>query len=246
MIRLKLEDFDNIKHLKFDLEDRRLVVFHSGQLNDIQSAIASLSLGDQLVESVETEENSEQSKTNQRRALRMVLLINIVFFLLEMLFGFISKSMGLIADSLDMLADAFVYGMSLMVVGASKLAKQNVARLAGILQMILALLGFAEVVRRFFENTVPDHRLIMTVAALALVANALCLIILKKTSGKGDAHMKASMIFTSNDIIINLGVILAGGLVYFLNSNKPDLIIGGLVFIIVLRGAFRILKLARN
>ena len=53
------------------------------------------------------------------------------------------------------------------------------------------------------------------------------------------------MIFTSNDVIINSGVIIAGLLVYWLNSNKPDLIIGTIVFIIVIQGALRILKLGK-
>ena len=57
--------------------------------------------------------------------------------------------------------------------------------------------------------------------------------------------MKASMIFTSNDIIINAGVIIAGILVSPLSDRLPDLIIGSVVFVIVLRGAFRILKLAK-
>jgi Co/Zn/Cd efflux system component len=57
--------------------------------------------------------------------------------------------------------------------------------------------------------------------------------------------MQASMIFTSNDIIINAGVIVAGFLVLFTNSKYPDLIIGSLVFFIVFRGAFRILKLSK-
>lgn len=56
--------------------------------------------------------------------------------------------------------------------------------------------------------------------------------------------MKASMIFTSNDVIINLGVIFAGLMVNWLNSNKPDLVVGSVVFILVSQGAFRILKLS--
>ena len=55
--------------------------------------------------------------------------------------------------------------------------------------------------------------------------------------------MQASAIFTSNDIIINIGVILAGVLVYFTNNHFPDLIIGSIVFLIVIRGAIRILRL---
>jgi Co/Zn/Cd efflux system component len=59
------------------------------------------------------------------------------------------------------------------------------------------------------------------------------------------AHMKASMIFTSNDVIVNLGVIVAGILVYFTNSKYPDLVVGSVVFFLVAKGAFKILKLAK-
>ena len=57
--------------------------------------------------------------------------------------------------------------------------------------------------------------------------------------------MQASMIFTSNDVIVNIGVIIAGVLVYFTNSKIPDLVIGVFVFVIVSKGALRILKLSK-
>ena len=57
--------------------------------------------------------------------------------------------------------------------------------------------------------------------------------------------MQASAIFTSNDIVINIGVIVAGALVYFTESKYPDLIIGLIIFGIVSKGAFRILKLGK-
>jgi len=57
--------------------------------------------------------------------------------------------------------------------------------------------------------------------------------------------MQARMIFTSNDVVINLGVITAGILVNWLDSSKPDLIIGTIVFMLVIQGALRILKLGK-
>ena len=45
--------------------------------------------------------------------------------------------------------------------------------------------------------------------------------------------------------IVNLGVIVAGGLVYLTNSKYPDLIVGTIVFFIVGQGAFKILKLSK-
>ena len=82
------------------------------------------------------------------------------------------------------------------------------------------------------------------ISILALIANAICLFLLQRSKSK-EAHMRASMIFTSNDVIINLGVIIAGIMVNWLSSNKPDLIIGTIVFALVIQGAFRILKLSK-
>jgi len=109
----------------------------------------------------------------------------------------------------------------------------------------LALIGLVEVIRRFISfEEVPDFQTMIIVSILALIANSVCLYLLQKSKSK-EAHMKATMIFTSNDIIINTGVILAGVLVLLTQSKYPDLIIGAIVFLIVVRGAFRILKLGK-
>jgi Co/Zn/Cd efflux system component len=71
--------------------------------------------------------------------------------------GIISKSMGLVADSLDMLADSFVYGISLLAVGGTIARKNNVSKLAGYFQILLAFIGFIEVMRRFLgDGQMPD------------------------------------------------------------------------------------------
>ena len=154
--------------------------------------------------------------------------------------------MGLVADSLDMLADSFVYGISLFAVGGTLTRKKRIAKLAGYFQVTLAIIGFIEVLRRFFgTEELPNFTTMIVISVFALIANGICLYLLQQSKSKEEAHMKATMIFTSNDVIINLGVIVAGVLVNWLNSNKPDLIIGTIVFILVIQGARRILKLAK-
>jgi Co/Zn/Cd efflux system component len=153
--------------------------------------------------------------------------------------------MGLVADSLDMLADAFVYGISLFAVGGTLIKKKRIAKTAGYFQITLAVIGFVEVLRRFFGvEKMPDFSTMIVVSILALIANGICLYLLQKSKSK-EAHMQASMIFTSNDVVINLGVITAGILVNWLDSSKPDLIIGTIVFVIVIQGAIRILNIAK-
>ncbi|GAB3832620.1 hypothetical protein GCM10028895_50550 [Pontibacter rugosus] len=114
--------------------------------------------------------------------------------------------------------------------------EKNIAKASGYFQLTLAVIGFVEVVRRFIGNEdLPDFRTMIVVSILALIANAICLYLLQRSKSK-EAHMQATMIFTSNDIIINGGVILAGLLVLFTESSLPDLIVGAIVFIIVIRG----------
>lgn len=243
LVRMKLEPVEAVQGLEFDLSKRLLTVFHEAYLDGIEAALYSLNLGAQLLESAPTQE-TVPTQARQRKLLWIVLVINAAFFAIEMTTGLISRSMGLVADSLDMLADALVYALSLLAVGASVVRKKQVARWSGYFQLSLAILGFVEVLRRFlgFES-LPDFRVMIVVAALALIANTVCLYVLQRSHDR-EAHMQASMIFTSNDIIINLGVIIAGLLVNWLDSGTPDLIVGALVFVVVIRGAMRILKLA--
>ncbi|MHC1737945.1 MAG: cation transporter [Ignavibacteriaceae bacterium] len=244
LIRLKLENRPEVRSLEFDIPARKLTVLHDGTPDTIAEKLNELNLGSKLIGSSESLRTPLPEEANQRKLLWTVLLINFSFFVIEILTGLISRSMGLVADSLDMLADALVYGMSLMAVGGTLLFKKRIANAAGYLQIILAVLGFSEVIRRFINpGLVPDFRMMIIISALALLANAVSLWILQKSKSK-EAHMQASMIFTSNDVKINAGVIIAGILVNTFNSGLPDLIIGTIVFILVIRGAFRILQLS--
>ena len=245
LIRMKLQHIADIRKLDFDLSNRTLDVYCEDAADTITSELESLDLGARLLYTSESDENVGDSVDVQKRSLWIVLIINLSFFVLELLTGFISDSMGLVADSLDMLSDAIVYGLSLFAVGATIARKKQVAKYSGYFQMILALLGFAEVVKRVFGFAiVPDYKMMMIISCFALAANAICLYILQKTKSK-EAHIRASIIFSSNDIFINAGVILAGTAVWLFNSKIPDLIIGSIVFVIVIGGAFRILKLAK-
>ncbi|THD67399.1 cation transporter [Robertkochia marina] len=246
LIRMKLDGFSAVKHLDFDIPNRKLTVYHEGQLQEIEHSILALKLGGQKVSTEEAVLHEFKKDQHQKKLLWSVLAINFTFFIVEMATGLLSGSMGLVADSLDMLADSFVYGISLFAVGGSLIRKKRIARLAGYFQIILAIIGFAEVLRRFFgAEKLPDFTTMIYISILALIANGICLYLLQRSKSNTEAHMKASMIFTSNDVIINAGVITAGFLVHWLNSNKPDLIIGTIVFILVIQGAFRILKLGK-
>jgi Co/Zn/Cd efflux system component len=246
LIRMKLDGILSIANLDFDIPNRKLTVFHNGGIEQIEKSIIELNLGGKKISTEQTDQTEFKENENQKKLLWSVLIINFAFFIIEMTTGLISKSMGLVADSLDMLADSFVYGISLLAVGGTLIKKKRIAKLAGYFQITLAIIGFVEILRRFFgDEKLPDFTTMIIVSIFALIANGICLYLMQKSKSKEEAHMKASMIFTSNDVIINLGVIIAGVLVNWLKSGKPDLIIGTIVFVLVIQGAFRILKLSK-
>ena len=177
----------------------------------------------------------------QRRVLWILLLINGLMFLLELFLGIYSQSTALIADSMDMLADASVYGLGLYVVGKTAQAKARAAGLSGVLEIGLGVMVLVDITRRFIHGSEPESLFMIFVGMLALLANVSCLMLLSKHRD-GEVHMRASWIFSKNDVIANLGVILAGLMVYVLNSRLPDLIIGSLVAFIVIKGGLAILK----
>ncbi len=245
LIRIKLEDISAIQNLDFDIPNRTVTVYHDGEIDRIETSISDLNLGGERVSSSEADRIEFVQDQAQKKLLWTVLIINFLFFLVEIIAGLMADSMGLVADSLDMLADSFVYAISLFAVGGPLIRKKRTARVAGYFQITLSVIGMIEVLRRFFGLArVPDFATMIMVSALALTANAFCLYLLQKTKSK-EAHMRASMIFTSNDVVINLGVIAAGVLVKVSNSNLPDLIIGSIVFVLVIQGAFRILRLGK-
>lgn len=246
LIRMKLEPLEEVQNLQFDIPNRKLTVFHIGDTSKIKENVSELNLNSTLVSSEISKERFDKDEhIGDKKLLWIVFAINAGFFVVEIIAGYFAHSMGLVADSLDMLADAIVYGMSLMVVGAALSKKKRVAKLSGIFQLGLAIFGIVEVIRRFFGfDGAPDYITMVLISIFALIGNAASLYMLQKKKST-EAHMEASYIFTSNDVIANIGVIMAGIIIYFTQSILPDLVIGTIVFGLVARGAFRIMKLAK-
>ena len=183
----------------------------------------------------------EARNEQERKTLIIVLAINAFMFVFELALGLLAQSTGLIADSLDMLADASVYTMSLYAVGKSEVLKNRSATFSGITQILLALLVLGDVLRRFYLGSEPLSVLMMGVGLIALIANTVCLTLIAKHRDDG-VHMRASLIFSKNDVIANSGVIAAGAAVWVLDSRYPDLVIGSVIAGVVLRGGFQILR----
>lgn len=196
------------------------------------------------IERGEPELRLDARNAAERRTLKWVLGINFTQVVVAGAVGILAQSTGLLGAALDDLADAAVYMVSLYAVGRTVVAKSRAARLSGVLLILLGLALAAEVIRRFVTGSEPIG-LAMIITALANAAtNLVNLRLLQPHRGHG-VHLKASWIFTTNDMLANLGIAASGAAVMLFKSPLPDLLIGVVVVAIVLKGGWDILADAR-
>lgn len=181
----------------------------------------------------------------ERNTLRWVLGINMVQVLVAGAVGIAAESTGLLGAALDNLADAGVYVVSLYAVGRSVVAKSRAARLSGVLLILLGLAVLLEVIRRYVTGSEPVG-LAMILTAIANAATNLINLRLLRSHREGGVHLKASWIFTSNDMLVNAGVVVSGVAVMVFASRLPDLVIGLVLVGIVVKGGWEILEEASS
>ena len=177
----------------------------------------------------------------QRRALWIALALNALMAAVGSILGWIAQSTGVLADALDMLADAAAYAIGLAAIGRSLRFKQRAAYWSGGILLLLGLGLLIETGRRGLVGSEPVGGLMLLAAGLSLVVNLIVLRLLQ-----GEVHLRATWIFTRADVVANLGVLVAAGLVAIAGSRFPDLLVGGAIGAYVVKEAIEILREARE
>lgn len=170
-----------------------------------------------------------------------VFAINAVMFGVEMIYGILANSSALIADSLDMLADTFVYGISLYVLSKDEKAKNRASLIKGIIMFLLGLNVLRDVVVKIYNPVLPLGETITIVGIIAFLANLFCFYLLQKHKN-GEINVRSAWICSRNDIISNVGVIVAGLLVTTTNSMWPDIVVGLGIAVLVLHSSYQVIK----
>lgn len=179
-------------------------------------------------------------QADQRRVLQAVLAINAIMFFAEFSAGVVAGSTALMADATDMLGDALVYGVSLYALSRSDRWKAGAAMVKGVFILLLALGIVVNVVVKISSGVPPSSTLMLVFGALALVANLICLRLLWRFRSL-DVNMSSTFECSRNDVVSNVGVLLAAGAVSFFASPWPDLAIGSAMAALFLRSSLRML-----
>lgn len=176
-----------------------------------------------------------------RRALWIVVLLNLGFGLVEIVGGFIADSQALKADALDFIGDGTISLFGLVALGWTAQARSKIALAQGLFLGALGLgvIGFA--IWRAVNAVAPEAELMGGIGVVALIVNVSAALVLSRFR-EGDANVRTIWLFSRNDAVANIAVIAAAGLVAWTGKAWPDLAVAGVIALLFLHSAWEITR----
>jgi Co/Zn/Cd efflux system component len=182
-----------------------------------------------------------QNDRQQGRTLLTVLALNAGLAVALGIGGWSADSSALLANAVDNASDAAVYLISFLAIGRAGSWKRGAARFSGVMLLIFGAGVLLDAGRRFLVGTEPIGPTMMGLAIVAAIINLICLQLIRRQDS-GDVNMKAAETFSFNDFASNGGILVAGGLVLWIDQAWPDLVVGVLVAAIAVKGGVDILR----
>lgn len=180
-----------------------------------------------------------------RRALWIVILLNLGFGLIEIVGGFMADSQALKADALDFIGDGTISLFGLIALGWTAYARSRVALAQGLFLGALGLGVIAFAIWRAMNAVAPEADLMGGIGVVALIVNVSAALVLARFR-EGDANVRAIWLFSRNDALANIAVIIAAGLVAWTGAAWPDIAVAGVIALLFLHSAYEIVRNARH
>lgn len=176
-----------------------------------------------------------------RRALWLVVLLNLGFGLFEIVGGFIAGSQALKADALDFLGDGSITFVGLLALAWSARSRAKVALVQGVFLAGLGLFVIGMAAWRVMNAVPPEAELMGGIGVAALAVNVAAAWILSRFR-EGDANVRAVWLFSRNDALANVAVIVAAALVFWTRSAWPDLVVAAIIALLFLHSSYEIVR----
>ncbi len=187
------------------------------------------------------------------RAFAIGISLNIIIVVLQGAYGYWAHSLALMADAGHNLSD--VLGL-LLAWGATVLSMQKPSRgftyglrgssilaaLANAIILLIAVGGIAvEAIQRFHNPEPVASTTVMIVAFVGIIVNGLTAYLFM--SGKdSDLNLRGAYLHMLADTLVSVGVVVAGLLIYYTDSNWIDPVVSLLICITIIWSTWGLLK----
>lgn len=180
-----------------------------------------------------------------RRALWIVALLNFGYGLIEIGGGFLADSQALKADALDFVGDGLITFLGIVAIGWGPAWRARTALLQGLFLGILGAAVLINTVLRVRSGYVPEAEVMGLFGLIALAINIVSAVVLIPHRS-GDANMRSVWLFTRNDAIGNLAVVIAALLVGVLDSSVPDVVVALVIAGLFIQSSLSIIQESRR
>lgn len=211
-------------------------------LTEVEQTVTGL--GYQLDRLGEQEQARSHLTPGYKRALWIVIVLNVGYGLIEGVGGFLADSQALKADALDFVGDGLISFLGLLAIGWHLIWRARSALIQGVFLGVLGLGVIGTTIYRIIVKGQPDAETMGVLALIAFAVNVSAALVLMPHRS-GDANMRAVWLFSRNDALGNLAVVFAAVLVFSTDSQWPDLAVAFVIASLFLQSSWSIVMDAR-
>ncbi|PLY06203.1 MAG: cation transporter [Arcobacter sp.] len=198
-------------------------------------------------------EHHHDHRTQDKKVLKIALIITFVTMIAEFIFGFLSNSLALISDAIHMFTHSFALIISLIaIIIASKKAPvektfgyYRVEVLAAFINGITIVLSIIwilyEAVERYFNPSEIDLKTAGIVALVGLIVNIVTGVILMQ-GDKENINLKSAFIHMLSDALSSVAIIIGYVVIYYTSWYFIDILLAVLVAFVIGKWAYSVLK----
>ncbi|WP_338767475.1 cation diffusion facilitator family transporter [Bernardetia sp. ABR2-2B] len=190
-------------------------------------------------------EHAPKSLENINSAFYIGIILNIIFTVIEFVYGYSTNSLALLSDATHNLSDV---GSLILALIGMKLAKKTAtlsytygfkkaSLLASLINSVLlvAVAGgiIYEAIERFTTPSSLTGTTIIVVSAIGVLINTVSAFLFFKGQ-KDDINVKGAFLHLLVDALVSVGVVVAGTIIYFTGWTIIDPIISLVIAVVVL------------
>ncbi len=198
-------------------------------------------------------EHKHDHRADSLKGLKWTLVLTALLMLVEFLGGWLSGSLALVSDAGHMLTDVLALGLSLLAIRFATTpanAKKTygfyrleilAALLNGVTLIVLSGYIFYEAWQRFSSPTEIKSGLMIIVALAGLAVNIAGFFVLRASS-KNNLNVRGAFLHVVGDLLSSVAVIIGGFIIRFTGWLLIDPVLSVLIGIMILKGAYGIVK----
>lgn len=196
-----------------------------------------------------------KDQTSQR--FLWVSVLNLLITVAEFLGGIFAGSLALISDAIHNLGDVGAIALSFVAHLLGKKDKNRrktfgyersetlAAFTNGLILIVICLFLFGEAIDRLFHPTKVKGGIMLIVAIVGLLANAVSMLIMRKNADQS-LNVKSTFIHMLSDALSSLAVVVSAIVLTFWSVDWLDPVMTMLVSLFVIREAVSVTKTAAN